>query len=134
MLKRGAKAATQGKWHDAAGDLLGVVLFHMAHEDHLNDHEMHCFKEDYVSDFFARLSARLKALLARSDAELGLAPPRGVAGGYRPALRALLAGWQLRMNDTLQACDDEPSVAIFTEAEARALAPNATEEEEEEEE
>lgn len=69
----------------------------------MHDHEQAFIRGgDFVSRWFGRLSERMATVLARcTDDELGLAPRGGRPGGYRPALRANLAAWQLRMNAML---------------------------------
>jgi hypothetical protein len=76
-----------------------------------------------MPQLFATLSAVWRALLARTDDELGLAVPAAAgvaAGANRARLQALLAQWQDSVNDMLADYEDDsfpggsaPCVAIF---------------------
>jgi hypothetical protein len=129
------------QWRAAFGELFALLIFHEGHDNHLHDHEMHCVRASFVPDWFAALSRQWRAVLARSDAELGLAPEKAVAGGYRARLERVLATWQRSVNDTLSATDEQyhdvepPRVDIFSaEQEAQLADPREKDEEEEEEE
>jgi hypothetical protein len=87
---RVAAALRRQQWRAALGELFALGLFHDSHDRHLYDHEMHCLRgADFIPAWFALLSRQWRAVLARSDAELGL-----LNTGCRAATgRACSASW-----------------------------------------
>jgi hypothetical protein len=127
-LRAAAKAVKAGRWRAALGELFGLVLFHNQHDQHLYDNELYCDEEDAgaIPKWFAKLSACWRAVLARGDDELGLAPRGGAPGGSRGRLLRLLARWQLRMNKALEGADyEDAAVDVLTPAQAASLAAPA---------
>ena len=124
-MAKAAAAVRRGAWRAALGELLGLLFFTRC-DDAWQDNEVGGDGSDAMPQLFDTLSAAWRALLVRTDDELGLAVPAaaraaGVASGAnRARLHALLAEWQDNTNDVLADYEDDgfpggaaPRVAIF---------------------
>lgn len=97
----------RGDHASALGPLLGVLLFGLFDDGWLMDQEEYC-EWDSFEGWFSGLSAAWQAVLAQSDKDLGLEPPRGrkEAGHYRKRLMEMLSRWEKDVNEHLDDLND----------------------------
>mmetsp|Transcript_27314 Transcript_27314/g.88144 ORF Transcript_27314/g.88144 Transcript_27314/m.88144 type:complete len:235 (+) Transcript_27314:595-1299(+) len=111
LLLRSTMHIIQANFKACLGELYGLLMFAKS-EDNWFMHEEVYMRWKEFCDFWKVLGKAWQLLLGRSDADLGLAPEIGRAGGYRARLEQMLKEFQTEMNEYLRLLDQFDQEAL----------------------